>query len=95
MRNRRLVYRCSKCKTVKVADNPCIQLKVLKKNAATSLELIDDDLVDDKTLPRKRGGECKKCGYDEAVSLMPRAGGKDSDMAMVFICTNCRYKWLV
>lgn len=93
-RNRKLIYRCNTCKTSKVSKNPCVQLKVLKKNAATSLDLIDTDLVDDKTLPRKKGGKCEKCEHDESVSFMPGTGGKDSDMAMVFICTSCRHKWL-
>jgi DNA-directed RNA polymerase II subunit RPB9 len=96
IRTRKLIYKCEQCKFSRAALNPCIQKHVLKKSTTTRLELIETDLVNDKTLPRAHDTDCPKCHGKEAVYFMSRAGGRDSDMALIFLCVNpnCLTKWI-
>lgn len=54
------------------------------------------DLARDPTLPRTFDIQCENCGGNEAVFFMSRSGGRDSDMALVFLCANseCAHKWM-
>lgn len=70
---------------------------VIKKEAEMRVDAVDSAVVFDPTLPRTNTpGEsvCPACGHYQAVFFQADAG-KDADMALVFVCTSCRHKWMM
>ncbi len=93
---KKLMMRCKMCNHKSEATDPFIYVNRMKKEAATRLDLVDTDLARDPTLPRTYETRCPKCKGKEAVFFMSRAGGKDSDMGLIFLCAHegCLHKWL-
>jgi len=59
------------------------------------LDLLDSEIVQDPTLQRTNKTECPNCDHNEAVFFMARSGGTNSDMALVFLCVQCKHKWIL
>uniref|UniRef100_A0A6S8ESB1 DNA-directed RNA polymerase subunit n=1 Tax=Aplanochytrium stocchinoi TaxID=215587 RepID=A0A6S8ESB1_9STRA len=93
---KKLLLTCRHCEFEKPAENPTVYIHKIKKDTAMRLDLVDPALSGDPTLPRTYDTNCEKCGGNEAVFFMSRSGGRDSDMALVFLCVNsaCHHKWL-
>lgn len=91
-----LLLACRHCPYSHVASTNTVYVNKVKKDTAMRLDLIDSGLANDPTLPRTFETECPRCHGNEAVFFMSRSGGRDSDMALVFLCTNaeCHHKWL-
>ena len=89
----RLVLQCSTCDESVEADSIVVYRLALRKKAETKLDTVDGSVVTDPTLPRTKDARCGKCGKREAVFFQGDSG-RDSDMALVFVCVRCRSKWL-
>ena len=50
------------------------------------------DKVKDPTLPRATNTNCNMCGHNESVFFQAPLKG-DEGMKLIFMCTNCAYKW--
>ena len=48
----------------------------------------------DPTVSKNKTVACNQCGAGEAVFFMGPSTGKDADMALIFLCTACKHKWL-
>ena len=88
-----LMSACRHCPYARVAADPTVYKNNIEKDTSTRLDLISDAVKNDPTLPRTIV-ECVNCGESEAVFFMSRSGGRDSDMKLVFLCTECGEKWL-
>lgn len=87
---------CKHCKYQEKASSSVVYKNTFVKDTAMRLDLVDSALANDPTLPRTFDTQCPRCSGNEAVFFMSRSGGRDSDMALVFLCANseCSYKWL-
>ena len=57
------------------------------------VELVEQDVVNDPTLSRDENKVCEKCGEKGCVFF--QAHGDDDDaMALIFMCINCKQKWI-
>ena len=89
----KLMLRCTTCDESVEADTNVVYRFALRKKAETKMETVDGSVVSDPTLPRAKDARCVKCGKREAVFFQGDSG-RDSDMALVFVCVHCRHKWL-
>ena len=65
------------------------------KSSAASLAVFNADLVNDPTMMRTNETSCPNCGGTSAIMFMASASAKGADgMKLVFICSNCKHKWL-
>ena len=95
-----LLFECPSCGFEENADPTDEKQRILYRNEfskseVTKLESIDTAVIYDPTLPRTTDPSkrvCKNCGYYEAVFFQADSG-RDTDMALVFICTSCKFKW--
>ena len=70
----------------------------IKKEAKSKLDSVDPDVIYDPTLPRTNDPKkkvCPQCSYYQAVFFQADSGHKDSDMALVSVCTRCKHKWIM
>ena len=95
-RDRTLLMQCKLCRYEEESVSPTVYANKFVKDTAMRLDLVDPALAKDPTLPRTFNTCCPKCENTEAVFFMSRSGGRDSDMALVFLCANeeCSHKWL-
>ena len=57
------------------------------------IEHVKQDVVNDPTLSRDENKVCEKCGEKGCVFF--QAHGDDDDaMALIFMCINCKQKWI-
>lgn len=57
------------------------------------VDLVEQDVVNDPTLSRDENKVCEKCGQKGCVFF--QAHGDDDDaMALIFMCINCKQKWI-
>ena len=88
-----LVLRCKTCREEVQAGSNVVYSYTLKKKAETKLEAVDASVIMDPTLPRAKDARCGRCGNHEAVFFQGDSG-RDSDMALIFVCVKCKNKWL-
>ena len=95
-KDKTLLLACKHCDHEQGAKSPVIYENKFVKDTAMRLDLVDPALAKDPTLPRTFNTCCPECEGSEAVFFMSRSGGRDSDMALVFLCANadCSHKWL-
>lgn len=86
---------CKICSETVEADNHVVYSHAVKRKEETKLEAVDGAVIYDPTLPRANNVKCAKCGNKQAVFFQGESG-RDSDMQLVFVCTQarCRHKWL-
>ena len=84
---------CRNCGFKKKAERKQVYFNATKKRSQRRLDLVDPDICSDPTVARAMVG-CGECGAGEAVFFMDPSTDKDADMALIFICTNCKHKWL-
>eukprot|EP00924_Labyrinthula_sp_SR-Ha-C_P013440 snap_masked-scaffold_5-processed-gene-2.26-mRNA-1 protein AED:0.02 eAED:0.02 QI:0/-1/0/1/-1/1/1/0/114 len=87
---------CKHCHYTAPTDTSTVYVNTLSKSSENKLSLVDPDLASDPTLPRAFDTICPNCQGTEAVFFMSRAGGAESDMALIFLCVNesCHHKWI-
>jgi len=96
LKDQKLLMACKNCDYEADSHNALVYVNKLKKDHAMRLDLVDPELAKDPTLPHTKETKCPKCKGKEAVFFMSRAGGKDSDMGLIFLCKNeaCLHKWI-
>ena len=93
-----LVYVCKSCGNEEdtrsnKGDQNVVFRNNFKASVVTKLESIDPEVIHDPTLPRTNGIACGNCGSSEAVFFQADTG-RDNSMKLVFVCTNCKHKWM-
>ena len=91
----RLVYKCKQCDFTEESTEPCV-FKVSYKAEMmhrSILNLVEDDVIDDPTLSRDENKECEKCHQRGCVFFQAHGDGDDA-MALIFMCTHCKHKWI-
>mmetsp|Transcript_20879 Transcript_20879/g.67254 ORF Transcript_20879/g.67254 Transcript_20879/m.67254 type:complete len:122 (-) Transcript_20879:72-437(-) len=66
----------------------------IKKEVSTRLESINAEVVNDPTLQRSRNNKCENCGNKEAVLFQAESGVTAKSLSLIFVCCNCRHKWV-
>ncbi|CAD8088672.1 unnamed protein product [Paramecium primaurelia] len=96
-----------KCRNQDCGDNGIIEVKIdktqnknallLKKDyqAAKAIDITDNTLILDPSMPRKRV-ICNKCNYDEAIYFL-KTDKNEKEIIIQYICANktpiCGNKW--
>jgi DNA-directed RNA polymerase II subunit RPB9 len=91
--DRVLQFKCKTCNAVENTDKRLVYKNQLKKKAETRLEAVDSAVAQDPTLPRTFDANCPNCSGKEAV-FFQQESGRDSDMALIFLCVQCKHLWL-
>ena len=52
---------------------------------------VDKECIKDPTLSRRKNLDCKKCGFNEAVTFTNPTKDK---MSLIFVCLRCTYSWM-
>ena len=60
--------------------------------AVCIMQGVKPDKIKDPTLPRATNTNCNMCGHNESVFFQAPLKG-DEGMKLIFMCTNCAYKW--
>ena len=92
-----LEYYCKQnsCQYVeKNVTDSCVFLNELIKDSTTRLEVILSDVNKDPCLQRSSKVHCAKCSNTEAVFFLAEQNAKSTKLALVYVCTECGYKWL-
>ena len=67
----------------------------LAPEVQNQLSIVKDDVINDPTLQRSYTELCEKCGHTEAVFFQVHQGTYlQSKLALIFVCTNCKHKWM-
>jgi DNA-directed RNA polymerase II subunit RPB9 len=93
-RNHVLIFKCKTCNAEEQAESKLVYKNALKKKKETRLETVDPAVASDPTLPRTFAAHCAKCNNSEAVFFQQETAGRDSDMALIFLCVTCHHMWL-
>lgn len=93
--DKRLFYRCKRCKHKQEAPAPVVYVKNVSSAVKKTSVLFTKDLTMDPTLPRVSGISCTKCGFGEAVYLTIRSNNEDDAMKLMYFCANpeCDHAW--
>jgi DNA-directed RNA polymerase II subunit RPB9 len=75
------------------ASNVVYKNNIVSVDTGINLDVIPGSIVTDPTLQRTTETNCAKCGHNEAVFIQAAASVKSKKLTLVFVCTNCRYKW--
>ena len=81
---------CKNCDFNDEANSNLIYVHDLKPDFTSSDP--GADKVKDPTLPRATNTNCNMCGHNESVFFQAPLKG-DEGMKLIFMCTNCAYKW--
>ena len=84
---------CRSCQHVETTDNNLVYVHDLRADHSESSAMgAGADQIKDPTLPRAVGVECNLCKHDEAVFFQKPVRG-DEGMKLIFMCTNCAFRW--
>ncbi len=92
--DRTLLLVCRNCGFKREAKSGQVYYNATKKRSQRRLDLVDPDICFDPTVSKNKSVTCTQCGGGEAVFFMGPSTGKDADMALIFLCTACKHKWL-
>jgi DNA-directed RNA polymerase II subunit RPB9 len=93
-RERRVLqFACRYDDFVEDATNPMIYQNNLVAEVQNQLAIVKDDVIDDPTLQRSYSEDCEKCHHNEAVFFQVHQGIQ-AKLALIFVCTNCKHKWM-
>lgn len=92
--DRTLWLACRNCGFKKSAKSGLVYFNAAKKMSQRRLDLVDPDICFDPTVSKNKTVNCGHCGAGEAVFFMGPSTGKDADMALIFLCTACKHKWM-
>ena len=81
---------CKNCDFNDEANSNLIYVHDLKPDFTSSDP--GADKIKDPTLPRATNTNCNMCGHNESVFFQAPLKG-DEGMKLIFMCTNCAYKW--
>ena len=92
---RTLRYSCRLCRYSEDARGALIYRNAIKKELGNVLSTVPTAVSDDPTLPRSQNASCMNCGHHEAVFFQSDTSDIRSDsLALIFVCCNCRHKWV-
>uniref|UniRef100_A0A7S0PXR3 TFIIS-type domain-containing protein n=1 Tax=Coccolithus braarudii TaxID=221442 RepID=A0A7S0PXR3_9EUKA len=81
---------CRNCKRTDLAESNLVNVNDMRPEARA----VDQgaDTIKDPTLPRANNTECGSCGTMTSVFFQAPMK-QDEGMKLIFMCTNCAYKW--
>jgi DNA-directed RNA polymerase II subunit RPB9 len=93
-RERRVLqFACRYDEYVEDARAPMIYQNNLVAEVQDQLSIVKDDVINDPTLQRSYSESCAKCAGTDAVFFQVHQGVQ-AKLALIFVCTSCKYKWM-